>query len=191
MTSETEKAIFEELRAEILRRAREAKACREQYGRAYASESVAELLTVVKDNFDWACGHNVLDVQLIEKYREVFAVHDIRANVDASSGYLLCDGCATVRACGSATVRACGSATVLACGSATVQAYGGATVEACGSATVRACDSATVRACDSAYVTSYKAIECKLSGNAIYRVCGENKILYASDGITFEKIQDA
>ena len=159
MTSETEKAIFEELRAEILRRAREAEACREQYGRAYASESVAELLTVVKDNFDWAYRHKVIDVQLIEKYREAFAANDIRANVDASSGYLLVDG--------SATVEACGGATVLACDRATVEAYG------------------------SAYVTSYEAIECKLSDNAIYRVRSENKILYASDDITFEKIHDA
>ena len=167
MTSETDKAIFEELRAEILRRAREAEACREQYGRAYASESVAELLTVVKDNFDWAYRHKVIDVQLIEKYREAFAANDIRANVDASSGYLLVDG--------SATVEACGGATVLACDRATVRAY----------------DSATVEAYGSAYVTSYEAIECKLSDNAIYRVRSENKILYASDDITFEKIHDA
>ena len=167
MTNETEKSIFEELKAEILRRAREAEACRKQYGRAYTSESIAELLTVVKDNFDWAYQHKVIDVQLIEKYREAFAVHDIRANVDAHSGYLLADGSATVRAWGSATVRAWGSATV------------------------RAYDSATVRAWGSAYVASYDAIECKLSDNAIYRVRSENKILYASDGITFEKIQDA
>lgn len=171
----TEKAIFKELKAEILRRAKESHARRGQYLRAYASESVAELLTVVKDNFDWAYLHKVIDVQLIEKYREVFAVNDIRANVDARSGYLLCDGSATVRASGNATVRA----------------WGSATVEASGSATVRAYDSATVQACGSAYVTSYQAIECKLSDNAIYRVRGENKILYASDGITFEKIHDA
>ncbi len=183
MTSETEKAIFEELREEILRRARAAEACREQYGRAYASESIAELLTVVKDNFGWAYQHKVIDVPLIEKYREAFAANDIRANVDASSGYLLVDG--------SATVEACGGATVLACDRAKVEAYDSATVRAYDSATVEAYDSATVEAYGSAYVTSYEAIECKLSDNAIYRVRSENKILYASDDITFEKIHDA
>lgn len=153
---------FEQIKAEILRRAKEAKACREQYGRAYNSKTVAELMTVVKDNFDWCFGLEVIDCVLIEKYREDFAANGIYSNVSVVSGYLLCD---------SATVRACDSATVKAYGSATVKAYGRATVEAC----------------DSAYCSSFFAIECKLSDNAIYRVRSTNTVYYASDDIKFVK----
>lgn len=41
---------FKEIKAEILRRAHEADACREQYGRAYKSETLQELMQGVKDN---------------------------------------------------------------------------------------------------------------------------------------------
>ena len=169
MTSETEKAIFEELKAEILRRARAAEACREQYGRAYASESIAELLTVVKDNFNWAYRHKVIDIPLIEKYRRAFAANDIRANEDAPSGYLLADGSATVEAYGRATVEAYGSATVRAYDSATVRAYDSATVEAYGRATVEAYGSATVRAYDSATVEAYGRATVEAYGSATVR----------------------
>ena len=222
---------FNEIKSEVLRRAKEAKACTEQYGRAYKAATMAELCEVIKDNFTWVCENEVLTGDFVERYREEFAAEEIFVNVDVRSGFLLACGRATVTACGRATVTAYGSATVTACDSATVMAYdsatvtacdsatveacGSATVEACGSATVEACGSATVTACgsatvtaydsatgeacgsatveayDSAYVTSYRVIECKFSDNAIYRVQSENKILYASDGVTFEKIHDS
>ena len=100
---------FEAIKSEILRRAKEAQACTEQYGRAYKSETIAELMNVVKDNFHWACNYKVITVDLIEQYREDFAANDIFVNVSVERGYLLCDS-ATVKAWGSATVEACGSA---------------------------------------------------------------------------------
>ena len=194
---------FPEIKQEILRRAHEARACKGQYGRACKSETMAELCQVIKDNFWWACNHKVIDCELLEKYKEAFAEHDIFVNVSVERGYLLC-GSATVKACGSATVKAYGSATVKAYdsatveawGSATVEAWGSATVEACGSATVKAFDSATVEACgsatvkayDSAYCTSYLLIECKLSDNALYRVRSTNTVYYANDSIKFQKL---
>ena len=112
-------------------------------------------------------------------------------------------GIATVKACGNATVKACGNATVEVRDNATVEARGNATVKACGNATVEARDNATVEACDNAtveawgnatveawgdaYCTSYYAIECKLSDNAIYRERSTSTIYYSSDKINFIK----
>lgn len=42
---------FEAIKAEILKRAKEAHACSEQYGRAYKSQTLQELCDVIKDNF--------------------------------------------------------------------------------------------------------------------------------------------
>lgn len=104
------------------------------------------------------------------QFREDFAANDIYVNVPVQSGYLLCVS-ATVKAYGNATVKAFDSATVKAYDSVTVEAWGNATVEANGNT----------------YCTSYSVIECKLSGNAIYRVQSTNTIYFASDEIKFNK----
>ena len=171
---------FSELKQEILDRARRAEACRPEYGRAYAAEDMQGLCTVIKDNFSWCCRRGVIDVRLLEKYKEDFAGNEIYVNTDAERGFLLCDGNATVRAFGSATVEAYGSATVEACSSATVEAYGNATVRACGSATVEAFDSATVRAfdnatveaCGSATVRAYDSATVEAFDRATVEACG-------------------
>jgi len=45
---------FETLKAEILKRAKAASACADEYRRAYSSTSFSELFKVVTDNF-WFC----------------------------------------------------------------------------------------------------------------------------------------
>ena len=100
---------FPEIKQEILRRAHEARACKEQYGRACKSETMTELCQVIKDNFWWACNNKVIDCELLEKFKEAFAEHDIFVNVSVERGYLLCDS-AMVKAYDSATVKAWGSA---------------------------------------------------------------------------------
>ena len=96
---------FNEIKQEILRRAKEASACRREYGRAYAAETISELSQVIKDNFDWVCDYGVLTVDLIEQYKEDFSANDIYANQNVKSGYLLCSN-ATVGVYGDATVVA-------------------------------------------------------------------------------------
>ena len=188
---------FETLKTEILKRAKEQSACKEQYARALKSNTYQELLQVVKDNFSWAATHKIIDADLIGEYKQVFNDNDIWCNESVSIGFLLATGSATVEATGSATVRAYDRATVEATGSATVRAYdratvraygsatvratGSATVEATGSATVRAYDRATVRAYDSSYCISFSTIECKLSKNAILRIIPTNTIYTATD----------
>ena len=183
---------FSELKEEILRRAKEASACREQYGRAYKAESMSELCAVLKDNFWWAVHNSVLDIPLLEKYREGFAEHDIFVNVSVEKGFLLCDN-ATVKAWGNATVEACDNATVEACGNATVEAWGNATVEACGNATVEACGNATVeawgnatvKACGNATVKAWGNATVEACGNATVKACG-NATVEACDNATVE-----
>lgn len=193
---------FSEIKQEILDRARRAEACRPEYGRAYAAETLGDLCTVIKDNFNWCCRNGVIDAPLLEKYKEDFAACDIYVNTDAERGFLLCDN-ATVEACGNTTVEACDNATVEACDNAKVEAYGNAKVAAYDSATVKAYSNAKVEAYDSAkveaygnttveawnnaYCSSWSLIECKLSDNALYRVRSTNTVYYANDNIKFQK----
>ena len=172
---------FEELKKIILERARNASACREQYGRAYRAENLEELMQVVRDNFWWACHNRVIDGDIVDAYRDEFATGKIWHNENITEGFLIASGSATVEASGSATVEASGSATVIASGSATVKAYG--------SATVKAYDSATVKAYDSAYVCSWSVKECQLCDHAIYRIIESNTIRYVDPTIKFERVE--
>ena len=205
---------FEELKKIILERAHAARACREQYGRAYKAENLADLMAVVRDNFYWAVSTSIIDGELIDTYKAEFNEGRIWHNENTTEGCLLASGSATVRAYDSATVRASGSATVEAYSRATVEAYGSATVEAYGRATVRAYDSATVRASgsatveaygsatveaygsatvrayDSAYICSWSVKECQLNDHAVYRIMESNTIRYVDPNIKFEKIEN-
>ena len=206
----TDKETCEEIKREILRRAHVARACKEQYRRAYESETMAELCQVIKDNFWWACWHQVIDTALLKQYESDFAENDIYVNVSVCKGYLLCDN-TTVEACGNATVVAYGNATVeaygnatvtadnnamveaydnatvVASGNATVEAYSNATVGAYDITTVRAYGNATVEACDNAYCTSFDKMQVALSGNAIYRVRSTDTVYYANTDLKFVK----
>ena len=172
---------FNLIKDEILRRAKEARACAEQYARAYKAETMQDLCNVIKDNFDWAYRNMVIDTALLMLYRDDFAKNGIFVNTSVSKGYLLCDN-ATVRAYGNATVRAYGNATVEALGNATVRACDNATVRACDNATVEACDNATVEACDNATVEAL--------GNATVEAC-DNATVEACDNATVEALGNA
>ena len=81
---------FIDFKEEILKRAKEVKACKEQYGRAYKSESFPELMEVIKYNFSFACSRKVIEPSIIEKYKEEFNENGIWCNVDnCTSGFLL------------------------------------------------------------------------------------------------------
>lgn len=177
---------FNEIKQEILRRAKKASACKSEYGRAYAAENLSELSKVIKDNFYWACAHGVLTVDLIERYKKDFSANNIYANQNVKCGYLLCSD-AKVEARGYTTVIAYGNSMVKAYGNTTVEAFDSTTVKAYSNVTVRACDQAMVEAYDNAYCTSSYTIDCKLSGNAIYRVRDTNTIYYADSDIKFVK----
>jgi len=105
---------FEEIKKEILERAHNARACTIQYKRAYQSENLETLCNVIKDNFWWCCRNNVLDGELIDKYKKIFSDNKIYHNVSIKSGFLLASGNSTVEASGNSTVKAYDNSTVKA-----------------------------------------------------------------------------
>ena len=107
---------FEEIKKEILERAHNARACTIQYKRAYQSENLETLCNVIKDNFWWCCRNNVLDGELIDKYKKIFSDNKIYHNVSIKSGFLLASGNSTVEAYGNSTVKAYDNSTVKASG---------------------------------------------------------------------------
>ena len=181
-----EQKTFEKIKEELLLRAKKAGACQIGYAMGLRSQSKADILKAITDNWFWVLRTaRIVDAEYLEdnfteeelteagiytqKYHEVtttsFACGS--ATVEAyGSATVKAYGSATVKACDSATVKAYGSATVKACGSATVEAYGSATVEACDSATVKAYDSATVEAYGSATVKAYGSATVKAYENS-------------------------
>ena len=154
---------FEEIKKEILERAHNARACTIQYKRAYQSENLETLCNVIKDNFWWCCRNNVLDGELIDKYKKIFSDNKIYHNVSIKSGFLLASGNSTVQASGNSTVEASGNSTVQAYGNSTVEAY------------------------DNSYINCRSTIECVLKDNSIVRKWDTNTIQYVSDNLKFEK----
>ena len=154
---------FEEIKKEILERAHNARACTIQYKRAYQSENLETLCNVIKDNFWWCCRNNVLDGELIDKYKKIFSDNKIYHNVSIKSGFLLASGNSTVEASGNSTVKAFGNSTVKAYDNSTVQAYG------------------------NSYINCRSTIECVLKDNSIVRKWDTNTIQYVSDNLKFEK----
>ena len=156
---------FEEFKDIILNKAKEESACKGQYQRALKSGTFEDLISIIKDNFQWSINHKIIDPILIKEYKQEFNGNGIWCNENICNGFLLATGNAIVEAYGNATVEATGNATVRAYNNATVKAYGNATVEAY----------------DNAYIYSYCIIECKLKDNAVYRLISENKIFYPEE----------
>ena len=131
---------FEELKEELLTRAKNAGACQSGYAMGLRSNTKADLLKAITENWFWVLRNaKIIDAEYLE---------DNFTEEELSQAGIYTKNTHEVRTAS----FACGSATVKAYGSATVKAYGSATVEAYDSATVEACDSATVKACDNSYV---------------------------------------
>ena len=134
---------FEELKEELLIRAKNAGACQAGYAMGLRSNTKSDLLKAITENWFWVLrSAKIVDAKYLE---------DNFTEEELSEAGIYIRNTHEVRtvsfACGSATVKAYGSATVKACGSATVEAYGSATVKACGSATVKAYDNSYVEDC--------------------------------------------
>ena len=139
---------FEELKEDLLERAKKHHACQDGYSMGLNAKSKQDLLKAITDNWYWVLSTSkMIDANYLEKNftEEELTEAGIYTRKEHTSN-------AKSFACGSATVEAYDSATVEACDSATVKAYGSATVEAYGSATVEAYGSATVKAYDNSYV---------------------------------------
>ena len=153
---------FEKLKEELLIRAKNAGACQSGYAMGLRSNTKADLLKAITENWFWVLRDaKIIDAEYLE---DNFTEEELsQAGIYTKNTYEIRTASF---ACGSATVEACGSATVKAYDSATVKAYDSATVEAYDSATVKACDSATVKAYDSATVEAYDSATVEACGSA-------------------------
>ena len=168
---------FEEVKADMLDRAKNADACKDGYKMGMDAESKTDLLKAVTANWWWVLRTSkMIDAAYLE---ENFTEEELNAAGIYTRKEHRVSGIAF--ACGSATVKAYDSATVKAYGSATVEAYGSATVEAYGSATVEAYDSATVEAYDSATVEAYGSATVEAYDNSYVEDCTGNDIRPQSD----------
>ena len=150
---------FEELKEELLIRAKNAGACQAGYAMGLRSNTKSDLLKAITENWFWVLrSAKIVDAKYLEDNfteEELSEAGIYTRNTHKVRTVSFACGSATVKAYDSATVKAYGSATVEAYDSATVKAYDSATVEAYDSATVKAYDSATVKAYGSATVEAY------------------------------------
>ena len=123
---------FEELKEELLTRAKNADACQSGYAMGLRSNTKADLLKAITENWFWVLRDaKIIDAEYLE---------DNFTEEELSQAGIYTKNTHEVRTAS------------FACGSATVEAYDSATVEAYGSATVKAYGSATVTAYENSYV---------------------------------------
>ena len=135
-----EQKTFEEIKEELLLRAKKAGACQIGYAMGLRSQCKADILKAITDNWSWVLRTaRIVDAEYLE---DNFDEEDLAEAGIYTQKYH--EVTTTSFACGSATVKAYGSATVKAYDSATVEAYDSATVEAYGSATVKAYENSYV-----------------------------------------------
>ncbi|MCZ2532602.1 hypothetical protein O1362_00720 [Bacteroides fragilis] len=171
---------FEELKEDLLTRAKNAGECQRGYAMGLRSETKADLLIAITENWFWVfrdekivdaeyLEDNFTEEELLQAGIYIRGIHKVKTSSFAF-------GSATVKAFGSATVKTFGSATVEAFDSATVEAFDSATVEAFDSATVEAFGSATVEAFDSATVEAFGSATVKAFGSATVEAYGDSYV---------------
>ena len=184
---------FQELKNEILRKAKEVGACSSGYDRAEQSENEADLMQVIKDYFGWCCCSGVLNDEILTKFKDEFSRHKIFYNVHISESadfwaLLSGDFHATIETWGSsnATIETRGSS------NATIKTWGSsnATIETWGSsnATIKTRESSNATIETRGYSIVTTSIECQLNEFSIQRVSGTKIIRYASNELVFEKV---
>ena len=180
---------FEEIKEELLHRAKEARACADGYRMGLEAENKADLLKTITENWCWVLvSAKIIDAEYL---KDNFTEEELNeagiyvSGIHKTSTIAFACGSATVKAFDSATVKAFGSATVKAFGSATVEAFGSATVKAYGIATVKAFDSATVKAYGIATVKAFDSATVEAYDNSYVEDCTGN--IRPTDGFAIVK----
>lgn len=118
---------FEELKEDLLERAKKHNACQDGYRMGLNAKSKKDLLEAITSNWFWVFRTSkMIDANYLE---DNFSEEEL----SEAGIYTRKEHASNTRA--------------FACGSATVEAYGSATVKACGSATVKACNNSYVEDC--------------------------------------------
>lgn len=142
---------FEELKEELLIRAKNAGACQAGYAMGLRSNTKSDLLKAITENWFWVLrSAKIVDAKYLE---------DNFTEEELSEAGIYTRNTHEVRtvsfACGSATVKACDNATVEACDNATVKAYDSATVKAYSNSYVEDCTGNVRPQSDYAIVKDY------------------------------------
>lgn len=110
---------FEELKEDLLERAKKHNACQDGYRMWLNAKSKQDLLKAITDNWDWVLNAskmidaNYLENNFSEEELAEAGIYTRKEHISNAKSF------------------ACGSATVKACGSATVEAYDNSYVEDC------------------------------------------------------------
>ncbi len=169
---------FEEFKKEILKRAREAETCADEYKRAYIAKDFAELVKVICDNFNYCCNKKIIDAELIEPMNELLYPLGLCANVaTVNNCFILLSGSSTAELYGSSTAELYGSSTAKLYDSSTAELYDSSTAELYGSSTAKLSGSSTAKLYGSSYICSFNTLEHKVNDNAICRYYYEKKIV--------------
>jgi hypothetical protein len=79
---------FQELKEELLVKAKEANACSSEYRRAYGSETQEQLLKVVYDNLSWCFDHKIISDEYFSKFdQEIFLKSGLANTGECNTGF--------------------------------------------------------------------------------------------------------
>ena len=185
---------YDKIKSDLLDFGKRNGACIGQYQRLYKTESIEDVISVVKDNFEWCIKYkDFADVLMAN--REQFAEHRIwiNQNVEIQEGVgflLVTEGSINVTSYGTSTINAksYGTSTINAesCDTSTINA------ESCGSSTinVKSWDTSTINAESwgtSTMVIHTLNIECEVNDRSIARYVYDNRIVIADTSVTVEQ----
>ena len=185
---------YDKIKSDLLDFGKRNGACIGQYKRLHKAESIEDVISVVKDNFEWCIKYkDFADVLMAN--REQFAEHRIWINQDVEIqegiGFLLVtERSINAKSWGSSTINAesWGSSTINAesYGTSTINAesYDTSTINAksYGTSTINAesCDTSTM-------VIHTLNIECEVNDRSIARYIYDNRIVIADTSVTVEQ----
>ena len=185
---------YDKIKSDLLDFGKRNGACIGQYQRLYKTESIEDVISVVKDNFEWCIKYkDFADVLMAN--REQFAEHRIwiNQNVEIQEGVgflLVTEGSINATSYDTSTINAtsCDTSTINATsyGTSTINAtsYGASTINATsyGTSTINAksCDTSTM-------IIRTLNIECEVNDRSIARYIYDNRIVIADTSVTVEQ----
>ena len=195
---------YDKIKSDLLNFGKRHGVCIGQYQRLYKTESIEDVISVVKDNFEWCIKYkDFADVLMAN--REQFAEHRIwiNQNVEIQEGVgflLVTEGSINAKSWGTSTINAksWGTSTINAeswststinatsWGTSTINAesYDTSTINAksYGASTINAksCDTSTM-------VIHTLNIECEVNDRSIARYIYDNRIVIADTSVTVEQ----
>ena len=155
---------YDKIKSDLLDFGKRHGACIGQYQRLYKAESIEDVISVVKDNFEWCIQYKDFTDVLMAN-REQFAEHRIWINqnveIQEGVGFLLATE-----------------------GTINVNSYGTSTIN------VNSCDTSTINV--KSYGTSTMIIhtlniECEVNDRSIARYIYDNRIVIADTSVTVEQ----